>query len=154
MLAATLKHLRLGLNYDDVPDFSILPNLVTLGVYMSDRDGEQVDGRSLSEWFTVALPTCVALERLTIETNYAPLPRPETPQGLLAIPEVAAALPATLKRIDFDTPPHDGEIEAALKDNKSLRVLGIPSEVSHARRITLSLAQDSLVDQSLVCAEG
>ena len=67
----TLKHLRLGVNYDDVPDFSILPNLVTLGVHMSDREGEQVDGRSLREWFTVALPTCVALERLTIETRCA-----------------------------------------------------------------------------------
>ncbi|GAA5959093.1 hypothetical protein JCM8115_005634 [Rhodotorula mucilaginosa] len=50
------------------------------------------------------------------------------PQGLLAIPEVAAALPATLRRIDFDTPPHDREIEAALKNNRSVRILGIPSE--------------------------
>lgn len=89
----TLKHLRLGLNYNDVPDFSILPNLATLGVHMSDRDGEQVDDRSVSAWFTVALRTCVALERLTIETNYVGLPLPKTPQGLLAMPEVAAADP-------------------------------------------------------------
>jgi hypothetical protein len=147
----TLKHLRLGLNFDDVLDFLILPNLVILGVYMSDREGEQVDGQFLSAWFTVALPTCVALERLTIETNYALLPLPKTPQGLLAIPEVAAALPATLRRIDFDTPPHDREIEAALKNNRSVRILGIPSEVSPARRITVLLAQDSLVDFPVCC---
>lgn len=77
----TLKHLRLGLNFDDVLDFLILPNLVILGVYMSDREGEQVDGQFLSAWFTVALPTCVALERLTIETNYALLPLPKTRKG-------------------------------------------------------------------------
>ncbi|TKA53452.1 hypothetical protein B0A53_04446 [Rhodotorula sp. CCFEE 5036] len=78
-----------------------------LRVYMSDREGEQVDGQFLSAWFTVALPTCVALERLTIETNYALLPLPKTRKG---------------------SSPSPREIEAALKNNRSVRILGIPSE--------------------------
>ena len=90
-------------------------------------------GESLDAWFATALPTCPALERLWILTGGGvgyKLRR--SPQQLLAMPEVAAALSATLKRINFDMPPHDGELEAALKKNKSVQVVGIPSEVSHA----------------------
>ncbi|KWU45502.1 hypothetical protein RHOSPDRAFT_32803 [Rhodotorula sp. JG-1b] len=119
----TLKHLWLGRHYDDVPYFSILPSLVSLGVEMTDGI-VGVWGESLGHWFTTALPTCVTLKRLTISTNSKNrnLLR-TTPLGMLALPRVAAALPATLKRIDFNMALEEGELEAVLSNQSSVQVI-------------------------------
>ena len=124
---STLTQLWLGENFNAVPNLSILPRLVSLVVQMSDRDAASMEGGSLGAWFATALPTCTALERLTITTTYAGYSLLGSPQGLLAVPEVAAALPSTLKRIDFDMAPFDGELEAALRENTSVQVVGIPT---------------------------
>ena len=86
-------------------------------------------GETLDEWLATILPTCHALEHLRISAVYAGWELDRTPAGLLAVPEVAAALPATLKRIDFDRPPREGQLEAALSKNNSVQVIGMPTEV-------------------------
>ena len=138
----THKHLWLGLNYDEVPpDLSILPKLASLGLEMTSDEIVERLGEDLDEWFATALPTCVALERLTIMTeSEVGYHLDRTPQRLLTAPEVAAALPATLKRIDFDVLPKEGELEAVLSNVKGVQVISMPRQVRsdmRMRKITL-----------------
>ena len=90
-------------------------------------------------------------ERLTIDTDYVGGELTDTsrpPQRLLAAPEVAAALPATLKRIDFDMALEEGELEAVLSNNSSVNVIGMDGMV----RPLSELHQDALVHCHSPCA--
>lgn len=113
----------------------MLPRLESLCVEMRaiDWNGDLSD--SLEAWLRTALPTCTTLERLTIKAIKDGATLRKTPQGLLAVPEIAAALPATLKRIDFDVLPKEGELEAVLSNNKSVQVIGMPREVRPIPRL-------------------
>ncbi|KAG0666928.1 hypothetical protein C6P46_003638 [Rhodotorula mucilaginosa] len=105
---ATLRHLNLGVIWGDVRDLSMLPNLLSLTIGMrSDDEADETEefGETMDAWLAEVLPT--------------------PPQRLLAAPEVAAALPATLKRIDFDMALEEGELEAVLSNNSSVNVIGM-----------------------------
>ena len=125
----TLERLSLGVWFDHVRNLSTLPKLTTLSVIMTSDYTVEAIGETLDEWLATILPTCHALEHLRISAVYAGWELDRTPAGLLAVPEVAAALPATLKRIDFDRPPREGQLEAALSKNNSVQVIGMPTEV-------------------------
>ncbi|KWU46511.1 hypothetical protein RHOSPDRAFT_31969 [Rhodotorula sp. JG-1b] len=135
----TLKCFSLGISYDEVWDLSTLLKLASLIVRM--RSGLTVGMRSgltgetpeeaaetFVEWLAAVLPTCHALEHLRIVTTYEGHQPHRTAASLLAVPEVAAVLPATLKRIDLDMLPNKGELEAALSKNNSLQVIGMPTQ--------------------------
>lgn len=125
----TLKRLWLGINFDDVPDLSMLPRLESLGVEMRSDETVKEFGETLDDWLATTLPTCVALQEFAITTPEVGYSLDRTALGLFATPRVAAALPATLKRINFDMLPKEGELEAALSNNKSVQVIGLPSHV-------------------------
>lgn len=150
----TLERLSLGVDFDYVRDLSTLPKLATLSVTMtSDYTFERV-GETLDEWLATILPTCHALEHLRISAFYVGDELHRTPAGLLAVPEVAAALPSTLKRIDFDMPPRKGQLEAALSKNNSVQVIGMPTLVrpnSRSMGTRFGLTSQTL---PLLCAGG
>lgn len=126
----TLKYLYL-ISYDDVWNLSMLPKLASLTVRMrsgqTDETPEEA-AETLVAWLAAVLPTCHALEHLGFDTTYRVHQPHRTPASLLAVPELAAVLPATLKRIDFDMSPRKGELEAALSKNNSVQVIGMPTQ--------------------------
>ena len=121
----SLKHLNLGVIWGNVRDLSMLPSLASLTVYMKSDDEVEETGETLDAWLAEVLPTCTALERLDIDTPEVGHKLRRSPQRLLAEPEVAAALPTTLKRIDFNMALKEGELEAVLSNNSSVKVISM-----------------------------